>query len=303
MTDESRDDVAATLDAIQERIKKQREALNETARGESAERPDAAPEGAETTTTESAKKTRSKTKTEPTAEPATKSRSKAKTEQTAEATAEPETKTTQKSVWASVTAFFVVIGTWLAKFFGTVWGWLKAAGAAVALFVKTKIFKHGESSEQSTAESAAEKKTAAATSSSDDAESSTEPLAPKRDFSFLKRKSVLFGGMGAIIVIILLIVGFANFAFVTTKQGIETTLGSSDGRTVLIAKGSTAAQSDLVVAVLPGTTDTDAEQLIMGTVFSMNDQTYALYDGEVIWQIPLDDVKGRVLFASATQVP
>jgi hypothetical protein len=309
MTDESRDDVAATLDAIQERIKKQREALNETARGESAERPDAAPEGAETTTTESAKKTRSKTKTEPTAEPATKSRSKAKTEPTAEAAAEPKTETTQKSVWASVTAFLVVIGTWLAKFFGKVWGWLKAAGAAVALFVKTKIFKQDASSEQnassesSTVESAAEKKTAAATSSSEDAESSTEPVAPKRDFSFLKRKSVLFGGIGAIIVIILLIVGFANFAFVTTEQGIETTLGSSEGRTVLIAKGSTASQSDLVVAVLPGTTDTDAEQLIMGTVFSMNDQTYALYDGEVIWQIPLDDVKGRVLFASATQVP
>jgi hypothetical protein len=41
----------------------------------------------------------------------------------------------------------------------------------------------------------------------------------------------------------------------------------------------------------------------MGSVFSVNDQSYALYDGEVIWQIPLADIKGVVMFADATQIP
>jgi hypothetical protein len=54
-----------------------------------------------------------------------------------------------------------------------------------------------------------------------------------------------------------------------------------------------------VVALLPG----GQGFLIMGSVFSVNDQSYALYDGEVIWQIPLADIKGVVMFADATQIP
>jgi hypothetical protein len=38
-------------------------------------------------------------------------------------------------------------------------------------------------------------------------------------------------------------------------------------------------------------------------VFSKNDETYALYDGEVIWQIPIGSIRGKVLFAEATQTP
>lgn len=54
------------------------------------------------------------------------------------------------------------------------------------------------------------------------------------------------------------------------------------------------------MAVQPGSPE-DAPELIIGTVFSSNEETYALYDGEVIWQIPLADLKGKVLFAEATQ--
>jgi hypothetical protein len=61
----------------------------------------------------------------------------------------------------------------------------------------------------------------------------------------------------------------------------------------------TAQPEDLVVALLPG----GQGLLIMGSVFSVNDQSYALYDGEVIWQIPLADIKGVVMFANATQIP
>lgn len=285
MTDQTPDDAAATLDAIQERIQKQREALHEKARGDAPT---------------SQKSVQEEPKSAPEKKPRTKSSSQTETETATQIDAE----STRTSFGASVAAFFAAVGAWIAKLFSKIWGWLKAAGIALAVFVKTKIMKQGETAEAETAtESAPASANAKAKNPSAEKNSETESASPKRDFSFLKRKSVIFGGVGAIVFIILLIVGFANFSFVTTKQGIETTLGSSDGRTVLIAKGSTAAQNDLVVAVLPGTAESDSEQLIIGTVFSMNDQTYALYDGEVIWQIPLDEVKGRVLFASATQEP
>jgi hypothetical protein len=68
---------------------------------------------------------------------------------------------------------------------------------------------------------------------------------------------------------------------------------------VFIEKTDTAIQNDLIVALLPGSGD--AKTLIIGTVFSSNEETYALYDGEVIWQIPLADLKGKVLFATALE--
>lgn len=283
MTDEPRDDVAATLDAIQERIRKQREELNATARGGSPAS-STADEAATEPTTEAPAKATTKAKAKKpaqateSAKPAQKAKPAARPKSTTKPTAAADsqtdatdTKKGQSDIWAKTVALFAAIWQWLVKFFAKIWGWLKSVGAAIALFVKTKIFRK-DGDEQT-------------------------------DLSFFKRKSVIFGGLGAILLIVLLIVGFANFAFVTTAQGIKTTLGSSENRTVLIAKGSNASQSDLVVAVLPGTGDIDNEQLIMGTVFSLNDETYALYDGEVIWQIPLDDLRGTVLFASATQVP
>lgn len=104
------------------------------------------------------------------------------------------------------------------------------------------------------------------------------------------------GGAVLIIVIVLL----AKFEFVTPDAGIKTSLGSAKGHSVLIEKGAAIAPNDLIVAVQPGSPE-DAPELIMGTVFSSNEETYALYDGEVIWQIPVGDLKGKVLFATATQ--
>lgn len=108
--------------------------------------------------------------------------------------------------------------------------------------------------------------------------------------------SSVIGGVVLIIVIVLL----AKFEFVTPDAGIKTSLGSAKGHSVLIEKGASIAPNDLIVAVQPGSPE-DAPELIIGTVFSSNEETYALYDGEVIWQIPVGDLKGKVLFAEATQ--
>ena len=108
--------------------------------------------------------------------------------------------------------------------------------------------------------------------------------------------SSVIGGVVLIIVIVLL----AKFEFVTPDAGIKTSLGSAKGHSVLIEKGASIGPNDLIVAVQPGSPE-DAPELIIGTVFSSNEETYALYDGEVIWQIPVGDLKGKVLFAEATQ--
>jgi hypothetical protein len=101
-------------------------------------------------------------------------------------------------------------------------------------------------------------------------------------------------------VLVIAIVLLTKFELVTPDGGIKTSLGSAKGTTVLIEKGAAIAPNDLIVAVQPGSPE-DAPELIIGTVFSSNEETYALYDGEVIWQIPLADLKGKVLFAEATQ--
>ena len=104
--------------------------------------------------------------------------------------------------------------------------------------------------------------------------------------------------VGAVLIIVIVLL--AKFEFVTPDAGIKTSLGSAKGHSVLIEKGAAISPNDLIVAVQPGSPE-DAPELIIGTVFSSNEETYALYDGEVIWQIPVGDLKGKVLFATATQ--
>jgi hypothetical protein len=118
----------------------------------------------------------------------------------------------------------------------------------------------------------------------------------------LNIKSIRVIGLSAASVFFLLVI-FINFGFVKVSQGIETTRGLADNKTVFISKTNTVSNNDLAVAVLPGTGDDSEELLVMGTVFSSNAEYYAIYDGEVIWQIPLDQIRGKVLFAKATQVP
>lgn len=113
------------------------------------------------------------------------------------------------------------------------------------------------------------------------------------------KKITVASVVAAVVLIVVIIVG-AKFEYVTPHGGIETSLGDGMGTTVLIERGAAIAPNDLIVAVQPGSPE-DAPELIIGTVFSSNEETYALYDGEVIWQIPLADLKGKVLFAEATQ--
>jgi hypothetical protein len=115
-----------------------------------------------------------------------------------------------------------------------------------------------------------------------------------------RNKKITVASVVAAVVLVVVIVLLAKFEFVTPDAGIKTSLGSAKGHSVLIEKGAAIAPNDLIVAVQPGSPE-DAPELIIGTVFSSNEETYALYDGEVIWQIPVGDLKGKVLFAEATQ--
>jgi hypothetical protein len=116
-------------------------------------------------------------------------------------------------------------------------------------------------------------------------------------------KPVAFVVSGVSVIVVLSLTVILNFAYLTVGSGIETTLGSSEDRTVLVLKASDAQGGDLLVASLSVDEDTNQEILVMGTVFSKNDQTYALYDGDVIWQITADQIRGIVLFAEATESP
>ena len=115
-----------------------------------------------------------------------------------------------------------------------------------------------------------------------------------------RNKKITLATVIAVPVIVIAVILVAKFEFVTPNVGIETSAGPIPGSSVLIEKGATIAPNDLIVAVQPGSPE-DAPELIIGTVFSSNEETYALYDGEVIWQIPVGDLKGKVLFAEATQ--
>ena len=118
--------------------------------------------------------------------------------------------------------------------------------------------------------------------------------------SSARTKRITLASVVAAVVIVFALILLAKFEFVTPNGGIKTSAGSAQGTTVLIEKGAAIAPNDLIVAVQPGSPE-DAPELIIGTVFSSNEETYALYDGEVIWQIPVGDLKGKVLFAEATQ--
>ena len=115
-----------------------------------------------------------------------------------------------------------------------------------------------------------------------------------------RNKKVTLATVIAVPVIVIAVILVAKFEFVTPNVGIKTSAGPIPGTSVLIEKGAAIAPNDLIVAVQPGSPE-DAPELIIGTVFSSNEETYALYDGEVIWQIPVGDLKGKVLFAEATQ--
>lgn len=102
-------------------------------------------------------------------------------------------------------------------------------------------------------------------------------------------------GFFAIILAILLVSGLTRFEFVTTKSGINNSLGNGSNQTVLVDKATTPDRNNLVVAKLPKAANSEGDQYVLGTVFSFNDQTYAIYDGKVIWQIPRGNVKGVVV--------
>lgn len=95
--------------------------------------------------------------------------------------------------------------------------------------------------------------------------------------------------------------GYVRFDIVTAAQGIETNFGNSVDRTVIVDTVVDVAPNDLVAALLPGSSADGESAVLIGTVFSENTETVAVYDGDVIWQIPVGDILGTVLFASATE--
>ena len=95
--------------------------------------------------------------------------------------------------------------------------------------------------------------------------------------------------------------GYVRFDFVTATQGIDTTLGESADRAIVIDTADDVSRTDLVAAILPFPAEDGSDAVLIGTVFSENTETVAVFDGEVIWQIPVDDILGTVLFATATE--
>jgi hypothetical protein len=181
------------------------------------------------------------------------------------------TKTPAKPIGVYLKTFFESLSKWLNKFMD--WG--------LSLFSRSKVSKPAKSL------------------------GVFDKIASKsRDLLKGKvKKSVALIAGAATLVVALGLTLLLNFSSVTVTSGIETTLGSSENRSVLTVKASDANQGDLLVASLGLDQDTNQEILVIGTVFSKNDQTYALYDGEVIWQITAAQIRGIVLFAEATEVP
>lgn len=95
--------------------------------------------------------------------------------------------------------------------------------------------------------------------------------------------------------------GYVRFDIVTAAQGIDTTFGKSVDRAVIVDTVVDVAPNDLVAALLPGSSADGESAVLIGTVFSENTETVAVYDGDIIWQIPVGDILGTVLFASATE--
>lgn len=204
-------------------------------------------------------------------------------------------------------------------FFTSLLAWVKRAGSAIAAlgksaFLRTAALFAGK--EKRAEASEASSKSLAETAIEEDKSGMGEKkhsiwtkigsflgqLRARLTGATPRGKKLMVGSVivGALVVIALIF--FAKFEFVTVDAGIDTSAGEAKGATVLIEKNATVMPNDLVVTIFPGGIEGDDQALLIGTVFSFNEETYALYDGEVIWQVPLGDLKGKVVFASATQL-
>jgi hypothetical protein len=103
---------------------------------------------------------------------------------------------------------------------------------------------------------------------------------------------------GAILVGGLTIFGFVKFEFVTVTEGVTTSNGPSEGQRFFIEKTGSAERNDLVVGLMPGSEEGENEKLVMGTVFSKNDETFAVLGDNVVWQVPVGDLRGKVWFTT-----
>lgn len=110
-----------------------------------------------------------------------------------------------------------------------------------------------------------------------------------------KNTKFIYIAAGGTLVLALVITAFVRLEVVNVSKGIPLTSGESTGSSVMIDKFATVERGDVIIGVMPGTKHEDKKTLL-GSVFSQNDQTYAIYDGEVIWQLPLEDLIGKALF-------
>lgn len=124
---------------------------------------------------------------------------------------------------------------------------------------------------------------------------SGKKLSLKKFKGFGKNKKLVLVVAGAAVVLAVAITGFVRLEVVTVTKGIPLVSGKSTGTTVMIDKFAEVTRGDVIVGVLPGTEKSE-KKTIMGSIFSQNDQTYALFDGEVIWQLPIKDLVGKALF-------
>ena len=103
---------------------------------------------------------------------------------------------------------------------------------------------------------------------------------------------------GAILVGGLMIFGFVKFEFVTVTEGVTTSNGPSEGQRFFIEKTGSAERNDLVVGLMPGSEEGENEKLVMGTVFSKNDETFAVLGDNVVWHLPVGYPRAKVWFTS-----
>jgi hypothetical protein len=119
----------------------------------------------------------------------------------------------------------------------------------------------------------------------------------KKFFSGKNTKFIYIAAGGAL-VLALAITAFVRLEVVTVTKGMPLTSGDSTGTSVMIDKFASVERGDVIIGVMPGTKRED-KKTILGSIFSQNDQTYAIFDGEVIWQLPLKDLVGKALFVEA----
>ena len=114
----------------------------------------------------------------------------------------------------------------------------------------------------------------------------------------LRGNKVVVFSAGAVLVGGLTIVGLVRFEFVTVAEGVTTSDGPSEGQRFFIEKTGNAERNDLVVGLMPGSEEGENEKLVMGTVFSKNDETFAVLGDNIVWQVPVGDLRGKVWFAT-----